>query len=73
VRIFLERKRAREHVKSKHRDKLNIFSHNYVSVKLKNLKKQGIDPENRLLDASLNTQINTRVALTIISMWRGFN
>jgi hypothetical protein len=24
--------------------------------------KKGIDPENRLLDASLNTQINTRVA-----------
>jgi len=44
--IFLEWESAREHVKSKHREQLNIFSHNYVSVKLKKLEKQGIDPEN---------------------------
>ncbi|MFZ8791551.1 MAG: hypothetical protein ACO2OS_04640 [Thermosphaera aggregans] len=37
---------SREHAISKHREQLNIFSHNYVSVKLKKLEKQGIDPEN---------------------------
>jgi hypothetical protein len=60
--IFSERERAREHVKSKHREQVKYILSQLRFSKIKNLKKQDIDPENRLLDASLNTQINTRVA-----------
>jgi len=49
-------------VKSKHREQVKYILSQLRLSKIKKLEKQGIDPENRLLDASLNTQINTRVA-----------
>jgi len=60
--IFLEWESAREHVKSKHREQVKYILSQLRLSKIKKLEKQGIDPENRLLDASLNTQINTRDA-----------